>query len=145
MINNINIKYYLIPFIILVVIVLITLAIPLIKPNTSPSPTLYISPTPISLPPKAQNIPSPTLIPLQFTGADLSQDIPLPVKTVSEQKTTLRRLTPLTLSFGIIDFDYENDNFVLQLAEPKAESLTQFAAWRAQTYPALTEDMFVIN
>jgi hypothetical protein len=67
------------------------------------------------------------------------------MKNVGEQKTSLRRLAPLALDFAIIEFDYENDVFLVQLSEPKTNSLTQFNAWKNQNYPALTEDKFVIN
>jgi len=149
--NQSNIKYLAIPFGILVIIIGVALLIPKRKTVStsieSPTPTLrqFPTPTPYSLLPDDLNTPSPTLIPLQFTGADLSQDIPSAIKSESDQKTVLRRLTPLTLPFGVVDFSYENDIFIVMLSNPKADALAQFNTWRIQTYPALSENKFVIN
>ncbi len=87
--------------------------------------------------------PSP-VPPADFTGAEAIQQLPDTVKNIGEQKTALRRLTPLTLSFGTVEFDYENDMFLVQLFDPREQSLNQFTSWRTQTYPALTEDKFIV-
>lgn len=148
MINKSNIKFYLIAGGAFILILLIVLIIPMGKKNTGeqsiiPTPTAFptakisiISPT---------NGPTPTLIPLRFTGADLSQDLPSDVKLLSEQKTELRRKTPLDLSFGVISFDYENDKFNLILKDPKDQSKTTFNTWLKQTYPALPAEQFAIQ
>lgn len=144
------IKFYLIPFITLIIVITVIIIFSLAKrpsPNSnssqstsSPTPIISLSPTPHLI-----NI-TPTLIPPQsFTGADANQELPADLKNVGEQKTALRRITPLTLPFGIITFDYGNDIFLVHLLDPKTDSKTKFDAWRLQNYPALTENKFVFN
>ena len=143
------IKFYVLPGIIALAIIVILLLIPL-KQNkvedkiTPPSPTIIFNlPTKTLIP---DEIISPTLIPAQtFTGADITQEIPQSLKAIGEQKTALRRLTPLTLPFGTIEFDYTNDIFLIQLSKQNDQSFQLFSAWREQNYPALTNDKFQIN
>ncbi len=150
------IKFYLVPGVIVLVIIILVLIIPLGKKKETiqtPSPT---SETPVNisitkavsrpLTPSSANKISPTLIPIpDFTGAEANQELPPDIKILGEQKTTLRRLTPLTLPFAVINFDYENDMFVVLLSEPKDQSRVQFNAWRDQNYSALTDSKFVFN
>lgn len=124
-----------------VVFIIIIAVISFIKPKSSspnlPSPTSSLQ-SPIS--------PNPSLIPPQsFTGADVNQELPPELKNVGEQKTALRRLTPLTLDFATIEFDYENDLFLVRLLDPKEENKIQFNSWKDQNYPALMEDKFIFN
>ena len=124
------------------------------KQNVVPTPTLLPNgkqlPTSFQIPASPTsanpiNGLTPTLIPLHFTGGNLTQDLPTDVKLFSQQKTDLRRKAPLTLPFGTISFDYTNDKFILTLVEPKDQSQTSFNTWLQQTYPALTEDAFIFN
>jgi len=145
MINKNHIKFYLIAGSVFLIVFLIILVVPMRNKKTTdqgvvPTPTLLPSGT---LPTRYQ-APSPTLIPLRFTGADLTQDIPADIKLLSQQKTELRRKTPLKLSFGTISFNYETDTFTLTLTEPKNQSQTTFNTWRQQTYPAIPLDQFSI-
>jgi len=145
------IKYYVIPGVVALIIITILLLIPINKKkseeNITPEPTISIVlPTnkPLSTP-NEENV-TPTLIPPQtFTGADINQELPQELKTVGEQKTALRRLTPLTLPFGVIEFDYENDRFLVSFSKQDDQNLTQFTAWREQNYPALTQDKFAFR
>lgn len=145
-----TIKFYVIPGIIALVLVFILLLIPFNKKKTSqtvptpvPTTTIIILPTK-SLLPKEGIVPS--LIPPQsFTGADVNQEIPDSLRTVGEQKTALRRLIPLTLPFGTIEFDYENDIFLVRLTNQSEEIRQEFALWREQNYPALTQDKFAFR
>ncbi len=146
------IKFYLVPGIIVLVIVGIILIIPFGKKkevDKNPSPTIIL-PTRTPFPTSPAEAPSegvtPTIIPIQnFTGADINQTLPLELKNIGEQKTALRRLTPLTLAFATIEFDYENDLFLVRLLDPKEESKIQFNSWKDQNYPALTENKFIFN
>lgn len=144
------IKFYVIPGVIALIIITIVLLIPIKnKKNTeniSPTPTIIIN-----LPDKSLSLTpnkelSPTLIPPQsFTGADINQEIPQDLKAIGVQKTALRRLTPLTLPFGTIEFDYENDIFLVQLSKQNEQSPQLFTAWREQNYPSLTQDKFAFR
>lgn len=147
-----TIKFYLVPGIIVLIIVGIILIVPFGKKketSNNPSPTTQVIIPTIMLPtrpPFSQEEPAPTLIPIQnFTGADINQTLPTELKNTGEQKTALRRLTPLTLTFATIEFDYENDLFLVRLLDPKEENQIQFNSWKDQNYPALTEDKFVFN
>ena len=149
------IKFYLIAGSLLLILFLIILIVPMgnkktIEQNTVPTPTFSPSsgktPTQYPIPTTNPiNSPTPTLIPPHFTGVDLTKDIPADVKLLSQQKTELRRKTPLKLSVGTISFNYEADKFALTLAEPKDQSQTAFNTWLKQTYPAISEDQFTFN
>jgi len=139
------IKFYVIPGLIALLFIVILLLVPLNnkkgKIDTSPTPgTVIILPTKFLAPDKTI---SPTLIPPQkFTGADINQELPPDLKEIGEQKTALRRLTPLTLPFGVVEFNYENDMFVVRLNESNDQNLQLFTIWREENYPALTQDKF---
>ncbi|MCX6730784.1 MAG: hypothetical protein NTZ55_02970 [Candidatus Roizmanbacteria bacterium] len=142
------IKFYVIPGVIALLIIIVLLLIPInnkkTEVNNSPIPTIGITlPTKTLIP--DTTIP-PTLIPPQpFTGAEINQELPQDLKTVGEQKTALRRITPLTLAFGTIEFDYVNDIFLVRLAKPNDQSTQLFVIWREQNYPALTDNKFIFN
>lgn len=147
-----TIKFYLVPGIIVLIIVGIILIVPFGKKkevDKNPSPTTQLTIPTIILPTRSP-FPTdgqvPTLLPIQdFTGADINQELPPELKNIGEQKTALRRLTPLTLAFATIEFDYENDLFLVRLLDPKEESQVEFNSWKDQNYPALTEDKFTFN
>ena len=148
------VKFYLVPGLIILVVIVIILLIPLGKKketNETPLPTSQsLIPTSIPIPRSPSQKPtssiSPTLIPVQeFTGAEAFQELPTDVRVLGEQKTALRRRTTLTLPFGTIDFDYENDVFLVRLSDPKDQNRIQFTAWRDQNYPSLTDDEFTFN
>jgi hypothetical protein len=149
MFNTTNLKYVIIPFIIFILIITALAFLTLRSKSTLPSQNSPLSPSSTPFPSPSPYIlnsdATPTLIPLRFTGADLTKDIPADVKAVSDQKTVLRRLTPLTMPFGTVEFDYENDNFLVRLFDPKEASRLQFDAWRGQTYPSLTNELFSFN
>ena len=148
MVNKFNYKLLFVPAGFLIIIALIILSVPMgnkkkteqtISP--SPFPTGKISTSPISKVPTSG--PSPTLIPLKFTGGDLTQDIPPDVKLFSKQKTELRRKSPLELPFGTISFDYETDQFTITSVEPKDQNLLLFQEWLKQNYSAIPSDGFI--
>jgi len=148
-----TIKFYLIPGIILITVIIIITVIAFIYPkptspttnNPQPFDSAQGKPTHYNLPTITYPV-QPTTLPIQdFTGADINQTLPPQLKNIGEQKTALRRLTPLTLAFATIEFDYENDVFLVRLLDPKEESKIQFTTWKDQNYPALTEGKFVFN
>lgn len=137
------IKFYVIPGVVALIIVIVLLLLPTNKKKEQeniPSPTPPVS---IILPTK---LLLPSLIPPRpFTGADMNQELPSELKTVGEQKTALRRLTPLTLPYATIEFDYENDIFLVLLDGQNEQSRQLFLAWLQKNYPSLTEDKFIFN
>jgi len=134
--NSSHNKWYLISIFIVIIIIFIIVIIIKSITQTQTQQTIP-SPTP-------NRASTPTLIPLRFTGGDISQDLPPDVKVFSQQKTELRRKTPLQFSFGDISFDYREDAFILALKEPKDVSQIAFNAWLEQTYPAIPVDQFSI-
>ncbi|MCX6732618.1 MAG: hypothetical protein NTV98_03705 [Candidatus Roizmanbacteria bacterium] len=144
------IKFYVIPGVIALIIIIVLLLIPLNqkKPQynitSTPNPTIIINlPTKSIIPNKDT---SPTLIPPQpFTGADINQELPINIKAIGEQKTALRRLTPLTLPFATIEFDYVNDIFLVQISKQNEQNSQLFLNWLQQNYPALTQDKFAFR
>jgi len=141
-------KFYVVPGLIALLFIVILLLVPLNnkkdKTDIIPTPNrTIILPTKFLAPDKTV---SPTIIPPQkFTGADINQELPPDLKTIGEQKTALRRLTPLSLPFGVIEFDYENDMFVIQFNESNDENRQLFTTWREENYPALTQDKFAFR
>lgn len=143
-----TIKFYIIPGVVALVLLLIFLLSPSRKKNPDQVvPTLI--PTTIILPTKSllpKEVAIPSFIPPQsFTGADVNQEIPDGLRTIGEQKTALRRLTPLTLPFGTVEFDYENDIFLVRLTNQSEAVQQEFILWREQNYPALTQDKFAFR
>lgn len=143
------IKFYVIPGVVALLLLLVLILIPLNKKKNDPTiveptPTIIITLPTKSLLPKGDI--NPSLIPPQsFTGADVNQEIPDSLRAVGEQKTALRRLTPLTLPFGTIEFDYENDIFLVRLTNQSEAVQQEFALWREENYPALTQDKFAFR
>lgn len=143
------IKFYIIPGVIALLLLLVLLLIPYNKKEGEssailPSPTIIITLPTKSLLPNQSVIPS-IIPPQSFTGADVNQEIPDNLRAVGEQKTALRRLTPLTLPFGTIEFDYENDIFLVRLTNQSEAVQQEFALWREANYPALTQDRFAFR
>ena len=146
-----TIKFYVIPGIVALIIIILLLLIPINQKKnqeqipTSPSPTIGVVNLPTTLP-IPSGVAAPTIIPpQQFTGADINQELPQDLKAIGEQKTALRRLTPLTLPFGTIEFDYENDIFLVQISKQNGQSSQLFTTWLQQNYPALTQDKFAFR
>lgn len=149
MISKSAIKFYVIPGVIALLLLLVLLLVPLNKKKSdksaaAPSPTVIITLPTKSLLPSSSIVPS-IIPPQSFTGADVNQELPTDLRMIGEQKTALRRLTPLTLPFGTIEFDYENDIFLVRLTNQSEEVQQQFSVWREQNYPALTQDRFAFR
>jgi len=146
-ISKTTLKYYGIPLAIVLVIMLIVILVPSSKKNTTTLPTGAPLATPTSVT-TVQVLPtdrpevSPTILPVPtFTGSNSTQEIPESEKKLAEQKTALRRLTPLSLAFGTISFDYENDLFSLRLSS--YEQQTEFLIWLQKNYPAIPVNQFI--
>jgi hypothetical protein len=104
---------------------------PRIKTRLTPSPTISstITPTPIS----------PT-----FTGVK-EEPIPQEMVDFSKQKLSLMQKLPLKTTDFAIDFDYDNDKFVVKLNPPKEESQKKFEDWLKNSYPSIPKDLFLFQ
>lgn len=143
------IKFYVIPGIIALLLLLVLLLVPFNKKKNDEPALTPTQPITITLPTKSL-LPNegvvPTIVPPQsFTGADVNQELPTDLRMIGEQKTALRRLTPLTLPFGTIEFDYENDIFLVRLTNQSDQTRQEFATWREENYPALAQDRFAFR
>lgn len=104
-------------------------------------PKQIVTPTPaqsINMPTRSQL--SPTLVPPAFTGGNL--DLPKELMDLAGQKTDLRLKTPLQETSFSIDFDYDNDKFIVTIKEPKATNRVNFDEWLKKNYPAIPIDRF---
>ncbi len=146
--------YYVVPFVFLVILILITLLLSGKKPTTTkPTPTSVALPTTFNpVTDVEQDIPatdpdsSPTPIPVSdSTGVSEEQNIPPEETNLAIQKKDLRQQIPYTGSVFTITFDYSQDLFVVTLNEPKEEAKIQFDEWLKNTYPAIPQDRFMIN
>lgn len=140
-----NLKILLVLSGILAVILIVVLIIPLGRKSVEQGSGNL--PTPTTVAPQ-ENIrldaPTPTIAVREFTGVE---DVPLPenVATFVNQKQDLRSKAPLTLSTFVIDFDYAEDKFTIQLNDPKDQALREFESWRNNNYPAVTTDQFIFR
>lgn len=150
-----DIKYYLIPAAVLVVIVLIILILPFNpnRPASQPAPTespaipTMRTPTRFQMPtPLVTSAITPTpLPPKDSTGGIQDQQLSKEIVDLASQKTELRMKTPLTVNFGTISFDYNTDRFSVKLNDPKDKNKTAFESWLKQTYPAIPIDRFAFQ
>jgi len=87
---------------------------------------------------------TPNLTPIEFTGA---KDEPIPQEIVdfTQQKLTLMQKLPLKTINFTIDFDYNNDRFIVKLNPPKEETQKKFEEWLKENYPSIPNDLFIFQ
>ncbi len=155
-----NIKIYLGLGIILLVLFILVIILPFGEkstprnnlPTNITSTPIYSSPYQNNKPTKIQsnispvNIISPTIIipPTGFTGVK-EEDLPYEIKTLSEQKQLLKSKLPITDNFFSIEFNYEEDKFIVKLNEPKGEAKVAFEDWLKKNYPAIPWNRFIFQ
>jgi len=145
--NNKHVKFVIIPFFILVVLLLIYFLVTYGKKTPQKNKSLPFSPSPTidKLIQQQKITPFPTLIPLSFTGAAADPEIPAEELDISTQKYNLRKKTPLKQQGFSIFFDYSTDKFNVLLQEPKTITQASFSAWLIQKYPSIPLDRFIIK
>ncbi|MDO9028040.1 MAG: hypothetical protein Q7U68_04175, partial [Candidatus Roizmanbacteria bacterium] len=110
--------------------------------------------------PTTNQYPTPTLVELNdqsaidnqqltipasdFTGV-AEEELPPAVLDASLQKKDLRQKTPFNLSTFTIDFDYNEDKFVVTLKDPKDQAQKEFEGWRTANYPGLGVEQFILK
>lgn len=151
--NNSNVKLYIgISFALIILLVLI-IVIPFSSKKTTVNNQTSTNnqPTPTTVPSNSGQIQSPPVItatpmPIKatFTGG-IVEPLPQPLIDLANQKKNLLQKMPLSLGNFSIIFDYNQDKFIVTLANPKDQSQKSFESWRTNYYPALTDDKFILQ
>jgi hypothetical protein len=147
--NNPNIKVYLGISFALIILFILILIIPFskkISPQKTTTPSLN-QPFPTSVETNQQSAidnQQLTIPASDFTGV-AEEELPPEVLDASLQKKDLRQKTPLDLSTFAIDFDYNEDKFVVTLLDPKDQAQKEFENWRTTNYPGLGSDQFLFR
>jgi predicted PurR-regulated permease PerM len=119
-------------------------------PTYPPLPTTYqqsqtrLTPIPTSITPIIDQSITPNLTPIEFTGVK-EEPIPQEMVDFSKQKLSLMQKLPLKTTDFAIDFDYDNDKFVVTLNPPKEESQKKFEDWLKNSYPSIPKDLFIFQ
>ena len=105
-----------------------------VKPTiASASPTTSITQPPPDIDPTIAAIPA------QNTGGNMTVTL-----TTSEQAFgDLFFKVPLDMQTFMVDFDYADNKFSILILNDAGEDA--YLKWRKDTYPALTDEQFVIN
>jgi len=131
----------------IIALVLITI-LWLLKKNESKKSLPPNLPTPTLLAPQSISQPTlePTLILINQESTGVKEEIlPEITQVLVDQKTTLRQNLPLIDKDFQIDFDYNEDKFMVTLNQPKSQSRATFELWLKKNYPAIPIDRFIIN
>ncbi|MBI3366182.1 hypothetical protein HY041_00965 [Candidatus Roizmanbacteria bacterium] len=142
-----NPKIFIILFIILGIFILIVLLYPFGKPVKEPQ-QIKVVPTPTKV------VVMPTIVVSQsaekkinitprFTG--VNEDIPEPTLNAAMQKQALKKKTPLSENGFVITYDYQSDNFIVALSEPKQDNKQVFEQWLKQNYPLIPLNKFLFK
>ena len=110
------------------------------RTNTKNTSTITSSPVTISPPTPTVFEIDPTIaaLPAQETGGNLKVSL-----TTSEQAhNDLFFKMPLDMQNFIVDYDYADDKFNVLILNDAGEDA--YYKWRKDSYPALTDDQFVI-
>ena len=123
-------------------------------PTYPPVPTTYqttyqqsqtrLTPIPTSITPIIDQSITPNLTPIEFTGVK-EEPIPQEMVDFSRQKLSLMQKLPLKTTDFAIDFDYDNDKFVVKLNPPHEDSQKKFDDWLKNNYPSIPKDQFIFQ
>ncbi|MEK7597882.1 MAG: hypothetical protein AAB441_04525 [Patescibacteria group bacterium] len=149
-----NIKVYLGISFALIILFILILVIPFSKKPSpySPTPSPY-SPFPTSIETNPTDSTdstdltdstSPIVVPADFTGV-LEEPVPQQIIDLAAQKKDLKSKVPLNLTSFLIDFDYNEDKFVVFINDPKDTAQKEFESWRGANYPGLRAEQFLIK
>jgi len=113
-------------------------------PTTYQQSQTRLTPLPTSITPIIDQSITPNLTPIEFTGVK-EEPIPQEMVDFSRQKLSLMQKLPLKTTDFAIDFDYDNDKFVVTLNPPKEESQKKFEDWLKNSYPSIPKDLFLFQ
>jgi len=117
---------------------------------TLPIPTTHqrmqtrLTPLPNFITPTINETVTPNLTPIEFTGV---KDEPIPQEIVdyTNQKLTLMQKMPFKTTDFTIDFDYNNDKFIVELNPPEEDNQKKFENWLKDNYPSIPKDQFLFQ
>jgi len=149
--NRQNFRIYFVAAGILGIAFLVILFIPTKKqetiesnPMTSfPTPTAFEFKTATTVSTSETSSVSPLISPIDFTGVK-EETLSKEISNLVIQKQKLKKNLPLQESFFTITFNYNSDNFIVVLKNPRNESQKNFEKWRTANYPAIPMDRFTI-
>jgi len=124
--------------------------LPTPTPTYPPTPTTHqqtqarLTPLPTFITPTINQSITPNLTPIEFTGVK-EEPIPQEMVDFSKQKLSLMQKLPLKTTDFAIDFDYDNDKFVVKLNPPKEDSQKKFDDWLKNNYPSIAQDKFTFQ
>jgi hypothetical protein len=119
-------------------------------PTYPPVPTTYqksqtrLTPMPIYITPIINQSITPDLTPIEFTGVK-EEPIPQEMVDFSKQKLSLMKKLPLKTADFVINFDYDNDKFVVKLNLSYEDSQKKFDDWLKNNYPSIPKDQFIFQ
>lgn len=146
--NNSNTKVYLAISGALIFLLILIIIIPFSKrtpTQDNPSyPTDQIFPTSVEINPTLSSGEQTDSIPADFTGA-IEEPIPQQVIDAYAQKRDLQDNVPIDLSSFFIDFDYDQDKFIVTLKDPKEQAQREFESWRTSNYSGLSTEQFLLR
>lgn len=146
--NNPNTKIYLAISGALIFLFILIIIIPFSKKTPTqdnPSnPTDQVFPTSVEINPTASSGEQMDSIPADFTGA-IEESIPQQIVDMAAQKKDLQGKVPIDLSSFIIDFDYDQDKFIVTLKDPKDQAQKEFDSWRITNYSGLSSEQFLLK
>lgn len=133
-------------FIIVTIILILIVALVVFLPKPK-SPSVVI-PAPTSIFPtkyviKPSSIPN-LIPPTDFTGVK-EETLPPEIINLTQEKQNLKKKVPISQASFMINFDYEQDKFIVNLNEPKSESQVNFEKWRENYYPNIPTDRFLLK
>lgn len=103
------------------------------------------TPTAIQTSPAEVTETIPTDVMPTFTGVR-EEEIPKEEEEKINQAFELRQRLPIKASQFELDYDYENDNFIVKINEPFAENRQNFGQWLINNgYDKIPEDRFVFK
>jgi len=87
---------------------------------------------------------TPNLTPHEFTGVK-EEPIDQELIDFTQQKLSLMEKLPLKTTDFTIDFDYDNDKFIIKLNPPKEETKNKFDEWLKNNYPLIPKEQFIFQ
>ncbi len=146
--NNSNTKIYLAISGALIFLFILIIIIPFSKKTPTQddqsNPTDQVFPTSVEINPTLSSGEQTESVPADFTGA-IEEPIPQQIIDTSAQKRDLQEKIPLDLSLFSIDFDYDQDKFIVTLKDPKEQAQKEFDSWRTANYQGLEVNQFIIK
>lgn len=144
--NNSNTKVYLAISGALIFLFILIIIIPFSQraptQEEKSNPTNQAFPTSVEINPTASSEEQLNNVTADFTGV-IEEPIPQQIIDMSAQKKDLQGKVPIDFSLFSIDFDYDQDRFIVTLKDPKDQAQREFDSWRTANYAGLSSEQFL--